>query len=261
MIAVADNLQPLNPVVSEAMRKLDPAPIREIVGRCVKAGARMIDINPGYLSPRNEDRMTFLVETVQKACSLPLILDSPNPKILARGLASCRRKPILNGLSLDERKIREILPLAVEHDTPLIILLMNEKSFTPVHMEGKISLALQLREHALAAGLSDDSLIFDPVLPNLSWPEAVTQAGECVKTVRMLASGAVLQEPVRTIVGLSNLRSGLRNRFPVQVETAFLNMLAGAGLGMVLANAMSPETMGAAQFINQAGCAVEEPPA
>ncbi len=251
MLLAADNLHALNPVVRDALHDLDPKPLGELAVRCVRAGAKLLDINPGYLSARNEDRMAFMVEAVQEAVPVRLVLDSPNPKLLALGLAACREKPILNGLSLEERKLREIIPLAVEHGTPVIVLLMNEKSYTPVDMEGKIALALEIREHALAGGLTDEDLIYDPVLPNLTWPDATSQISECIRTVRMLAGGSILQTPARTIAGISNLRSGVRRRFPPIVETTCLSALAGAGLEFALANALDSNLMETCYLLKQ----------
>jgi len=251
MFLAADNLHGLNPVVADAMRRLDPAPIRDLVRKCQQAGAHFIDINPGHLSRRNEDRMGFLVETVQDATEARLILDSPNPRVLAAGLAACREKPILNALSLEEHKLNELLPLAVEHNTELVILLMDERSFTPPTLEEKLALAIELRERCLAAGLRDEDLIFDPVLPNLSWGDAFDRVAEDVKTIRLLSSGAIFQEPVRTMVGLSNLRSGERRRYGIDLEITCLGLLAGAGLSVALANVLQPEIVAAFNGVNR----------
>jgi 5-methyltetrahydrofolate corrinoid/iron sulfur protein methyltransferase len=240
MLLAADNIHAMNPAVADALRRLDPGPIVELTRACERNGAQLIDLNPGYLAPRHEDRMQFLVETVQEVTSLRLILDSPNARVLARGLAACKDAPILNALSLEPQKLQEILPLAAEHGTDLVLLLMDARSFTPRSTEEKISLALELREHALSAGMNQESLIFDPVLPNLSWDDAFLRIAEDIKTVRLLASGAILQEPARTMVGLSNLRSGQSNVFPAEIDRACVTLLAGAGLHIALANAITP---------------------
>jgi len=252
MIVVAsDNLHALNPDVAEAVRKLDPKPLQELAVRCVRAGAGLLDINPGYLSRRYQDRMAFVVEAVQEVVSVPLILDSPSPEVLARGLSVCRQTPILNALSLEEHKLREILPLAVQYKTPLVLLLMDDHSFTPPQMEEKIALALELRARALEAGMNAEDLIFDPVLPNLSWPDAFSQVAQVIETIQMLSVGAIFQDPAQTMVGLSNLRSGVRRRYPLNVEATCLSLLAGAGLRFVLANVLDPEIMATVQLINQ----------
>ncbi len=251
MILAADNLTGANPLVAQALRDLAAAPLQDLARRCAKAGAHLLDLNPGYLSRRLEDRMAFLVDAVQEVTSLPLILDSPNPRVLAQGLAACRDKPILNAVTLEEHKLQEILPLAAAHQTRVVLLLLDEKSHPPPSLEGKVALAVELRERALAAGLTDEQLIFDPVLPNLRWPDVWSQVGADFKSVRYLASGSLFGVPVSTMVGLSNLRSGLREIYPVQLDITVLALLAGAGLSYVLADVLNPALREQAQLLAQ----------
>jgi 5-methyltetrahydrofolate corrinoid/iron sulfur protein methyltransferase len=253
LIAVADNLNVINPVVAAALQNLDAAPLQELTRRLEGAGAKILDLNPGFLPARHEDWMVFMVEAVQQVSRLRLMLDSPNPEVLAKGLSACEQTPVLNALTLEEEKLQEILPLAAAHDTDLVLLLLDERSFPPPSLEGKVAVALQLREAALAAGLKEERLIFDPVLPNLCWPDAWAQVGEIVKLLRLLSDGALFQGQARTLLGLSNLRSGLRHSYPSRVEEACLHMLAGAGLSLVLADVLQPEVMEAVRFINQVG--------
>jgi 5-methyltetrahydrofolate corrinoid/iron sulfur protein methyltransferase len=251
MIVAADNLNVLHPRLAEALRTYDPGPVQEMARFCEKAGAHYLDINPGYLSPREEDRITFLVEAVQEATSLPLILDSPQARVLARGLKSCRSKPILNALTLEAHRLQEILPLAVEHQTPLVLLVLDSRSLVPATLEEKTAVALELADQALSAGLALDQLFFDPVLPHLSWPDAYDHISRAIQLVRLLSAGALFQEPVKTMAGLSNLRSGQRKIYPRRVEEVCFTMLAGAGLHLTLANVMRPEFQGLVQIIER----------
>ena len=251
ILLAADNLQALNPAVAHALEDLHAQPLQDLARRCEQAGASLLDLNPGYLSPRHEDRMVFMVEAVQQVTSLPLLLDSPHARVLAKGLAACTRTPILNACTLEGKKLREILPLAAAHQTDLVLLLLDQDSFPAATLEGKITLALELRSRALAAGLKESQLIFDPVLPNLSWPDAFAQVGAGIKSVRLLADGAIFQEEARTMVGLSNLRSGLRRGYPSRVEEACLGLLAGAGLTIALADVLQPGLTETVRFLNQ----------
>jgi 5-methyltetrahydrofolate corrinoid/iron sulfur protein methyltransferase len=253
LIIAADNLNVLNPTVAQALATLKLQPLQELARRCEQAGANLIDINPGYLAPRHLDRMAFMVEAVQQVTGLRLMLDSPSARVLARGLTVCAQPPILNACTLEADKLRHILPLAAAHQTDLVLLLLDARSFPAALLEGKITLALELRENALAAGLKDEQLIFDPVLPNLSWPDAWEQTREAVKTVRLLAAGEVWSKPARTMAGLSNLRSGLRHTYPGRVEEAALGVLAGAGLQIALVDVLQPGLMETVRVINQMG--------
>ena len=253
LIIAADNLNILNAAVAQALNSLDPLPLQELARRCEQAGAGLIDINPGFLPPRRHDRMAFMVESVQQVTNLRLILDSPDARVLARVLAVANQPPILNACTLEPNKLREILPLAARHRTDLVLLLLDARSLPAARLEGKITLALELRAHALAAGLTDDQLIFDPVLPNLTWPDAWPRVGEVIKAVRLLHGDELWGEPARTMAGLSNLRSGLRHNYPVRVEEAALALLAGAGLSLALIDVLQPGLMETVRVINQAG--------
>jgi 5-methyltetrahydrofolate corrinoid/iron sulfur protein methyltransferase len=251
LMVAADNLHALNPVVARALATSDPFPLQELARRLEQAGAQLIDINPGYLAPRHLNHMAFVVEAVQEVTNLRLILDSPNARALARGLEVCRQPPILNACTLEDHKLREILPLAASHQTDLVLLLLDARSFPAVSLEGKITLALELRELALAAGLKDEQLIYDPVLPTLAWPDAWEQTAAVVKTVRLLAGGEILQTPARTMVGLSNLRGGLRHTYPGRIDEAALGVLAGAGLQIALLDILQPGLMETVKVINR----------
>lgn len=241
MKVVADNLNALNPVVSEALKKLDPKPLQALALQCTQARADFIDINPGYLSKTQEDRVVFMVEAVRAVSSLGLILDSPNPRVLAKGLAACGGKAILNALTLEKKKLEEILPLAVQYQSPLILLLLDERSMPASSLEGKIALAIELRERALKAGLGEELLIFDPLLPHHSWPGAFSQVKAAIEIIRLLASGALFNQAAQTMVGLSNLYSGQRKTGALSLEETCLSLLAGAGLSHVLVNVLRPE--------------------
>ncbi|SMC25662.1 5-methyltetrahydrofolate corrinoid/iron sulfur protein methyltransferase [Desulfacinum hydrothermale DSM 13146] len=249
MIFAADNLHPLNPDVAAALEGLDPGPIRHRARRLLDAGAQWIDINPGYLPRSREDRMTFLVETVQETVSLPLILDSPHPRLLRKGLQACRKTPILNGLTLEPRRLEEILPLAVEYETPLVVLLLDDRSFSPPSVEEKAALAAELHARALAAGVSHQRLLFDPLLPNMSWADAPARIAHTIETVRLLSQGDLLGRPAGTLVGLSNLRSGLRRSLGPELDCALLGALAQVGLHAVLADVLNTRLVRSWKFL------------
>jgi cobalamin-dependent methionine synthase I len=251
MLIAADNLNALNPVVATALKHLDKRPLQDLVRRLDQTGIDLIDLNPGYLPSRHEDRMVFLVEAVQAVSTTRLIFDSPNPGVLAKGLAVCQKPPILNALTLEEEKLKEILPLAARSKTDLVLLLLDERSMTPPALEEKITLAARLRELAIAAGVHETHLIYDPVLPNLSWPDVYYQTTAVIKTVRLLAGGALFGEPCRTMAGLSNLRSGRRQLFPLEMETTCLGLLAGAGLDIALLDVLQPGLLHQVHILQQ----------
>lgn len=254
MKLAADNLHGLNPVVIDAFDHLDPEPIKRMAKQFEKAGAEFIDINPGRLNRRYEDRVAFMIESVQSVSQLRLIIDSPDPRLLEIGLGVVRHRPIVSALSLEKDKISKILPLARKHNAELVILLMDENSFTPASVDEKIALAIQLRDVCIEAGIRSEDLIFDPVLPNLTWHDAMFRIGEVIRTVRLLSSGAIFQEQARTMCGLSNLRSGVKKLFTANYDILVMSALAGAGVEIMLANAQMNELTDQFALLKQLTC-------
>ena len=112
MKIVADNLQAVSRRVARAIDERDGETVRAVVRRSLTAGADAIDINPGPLAREPEEKMTFLVETVQSLTDKPLLLDTTNPRALGAGLAVARNPVIINGFSLEPDRLAGILPLA-----------------------------------------------------------------------------------------------------------------------------------------------------
>jgi len=242
MVIVADNIHIMNPMVAKAIRDLDPEPIKDIARRCEDAGAKIIDINPGPLPKNGEKSMAFLVKAVQEVTNLRLSLDTGNPENLEAGLRACQRKPIINGFSLEPRKLKEILPLAVEFQTDIVGFLLSPDGQVPSNSEERLDIALRLVEEAKRAGVSSERLIIDPIVVPIIWEDGCRQAKEVLSTLKLLPE--LLGFAVRTIVGLSNLTSGSPCRKKrLLLEEVYLSMLAESGLNMALLNVFHKRTV------------------
>jgi 5-methyltetrahydrofolate corrinoid/iron sulfur protein methyltransferase len=241
MIIVADNLHVIDPGIAQALAKDDPEPVRQLVLHCARSGAQAIDINSGPLK-RTPEKFAFLVQTVQGAVSLPLLLDTANADALGAGLAVCRSKAIINGFSLEPAKKETILPLAMEHGVDIIGYLLHPDSRVPIEAQEMMALAVELFEAYSRAGLPPERLIIDPVVAPMSWDSGIRHNQAVLSVIRNLPD--LLGAPVRTIAGLSNLGSGpVSRQRKIQLECAYLPMLAASGLDMVLMNVLHAETL------------------
>ena len=246
MIIVADNLRITQPPIARAVEALDPAPIRQMAVACRDAGADAIDINSGPLSRNAEKKMTFLVETVQAAVNLPLVLDTTNPAAMAAGLAACRQPAIINGVSLEPEKLARILPLVGEHSADLICYLLRPDGHVPPDGDGRMESAVALFNECQAAGVEPERLIFDPIVAPLVWQDGNRQNMANLDVIRSLPD--LLGYPVRSMAGLSNLTTGAPDTGTrIRYQSAFLPMLAAAGTTMMLMNALDPTLMGLAR--------------
>lgn len=242
MILVADNLHAINPVVAEAVNALDPGPIINIVRRCVAAGARALDINSGPLPKHSRRIFSFLVETVQSVTDLPLLLDTTNPEALEAGLSAAKNRAIINGFSLEPAKLDHILPLAKTYATSIIGYLLRPDSSVPATKGECLEVAVSVYEAARAAGLENEQLIIDPIITPVLWENGIQRNRDIVEVLRMLPD--LLGYRVKTIAGISNLTTGQGNKTKKRIlESAYLPMLASAGLDMAMLDIFHTETV------------------
>ncbi len=249
MMIVADNLHVMQPAFAGALETLDPEPVRAMVRECLRCGARALDINPGPLPRQPEERMAFLVETVQALTDLPLVLDTANAAAMAAGLNACRGRTIINGFSLEPSKLERILPLAREYDAEIIGYLLCPNSQVPIDETEMMELAVALFGVYTEAGLDPARLIIDPVVAPLSWQDGARHNRAVLKVIGSLTD--LLGVTVRTIAGISNLASGSVPRArKIELERAFLPMLAATGLDMALTDVRHTETVETAGICN-----------
>ena len=70
--------------------------------------------------------MVWLIENVQEVSDLPLCLDSANPATLKAGLEIVKKTPMINSVSGETVRIENVLPLALEYKTSLILLALDD---------------------------------------------------------------------------------------------------------------------------------------
>jgi 5-methyltetrahydrofolate corrinoid/iron sulfur protein methyltransferase len=250
LILAADNLTITNSTVEKAITGLDPGPIREVVLSCEKAGADVIDINTGPLGKTPEEKMSFVVNVVQEITDLPILLDTANPVAMEAGLASNKKKAIINGFSLEPVKLAKILPLAKKFDADIVGYLLDPNSRVPRDSTERLTIAIEIFDHIRKAGIDPGKLIIDPVIVPLTWDNGKFQAMEVAETIRQLPD--VLGFDVATIAGISNLTTGRGNlRQKLIFEKAYLGMLAGAGLSMALVNIFHTQSVAVARACKQ----------
>ena len=233
MILVADDIRITRKTIQIALDVKDPAPIQAMATAAIARGAKALDINAGPLTRNPEAQMAFLVEAVSSVTDLPLFIDTTNPAAMAAGLAQGPNPKVINGISLEPVKLKQILPLALEYGVPVVGFLLDEKSRVGRDSADRLEMAAALGALCAEAGIPLGQILFDPVVPPLAWEEGLYRAREVVKTLGLLPQ--LFGEPVKSLLGLSNLTTGGPDLYRREVmESAYVSMLAGAGLSHVL---------------------------
>ena len=247
MIVAADNLTTSRPSVRRAVDARDEAFISGLCRDLERAGATWIDLNPGFLpASRREETWSWLVKTVEAASAAQLILDAAEPATLELALGFCTRPPVLNMATAEPGRLGPVLDIAATHGLEVIAATMT--ATVPLGAEDRLALAALIVQEAQARGIVGERLIIDPMAMPLALPGGEAHAAAVLATLRALPQ--VFGPPPRRLIALSNLvtaSAGSRTDF---AAGPFLAAAFGAGLEVVMLDALNPGIMRLARLLN-----------
>jgi 5-methyltetrahydrofolate corrinoid/iron sulfur protein methyltransferase len=223
LIVVGERINGQFPQVAKAIDAKDTKFIQDLALAQVNAGAHILDINTG---PGREDAaaaMAWLVKSVQDIVDVRLSIDSPGLKVQQAGLAECKKTPLMNSTTAEQKRMERFFPLAKDSNAEIVCLTIDEKGI-PNTVEGRSEIAMTLMANAMERGLSPEQVYLDPVvLPITAAQDQCQVLCESLTAFRSLNS-----PPPKTIVGLSNVSSGAEERS--LLNRTYLAMLLGRGL-------------------------------
>lgn len=247
MFAIANNITTRDPQVNLIFSELKasgwdingrPAKaLSELVINCVAAGAKAIEINTQQHFD-SADAMECVVNIVQRAADVKLCLSTNNAEVMEAGIHACKKPPIINFVSVDIDKLRDILPMAVVHNAEVVFLVSDPAAPADARdMMGRTAVLLGV---AKSAGIPDGNILVDPGLIHVT-----SEIGQkhMVETIQFLKSLDTLESSVRSTCWLSNASAGAPQHLRNMIELALLPMLAGLGLSTVFLNVLQTEYM------------------
>ena len=120
---IAERINMTRKSINRMVRNRDTEAIATEARRQAEAGATHIDINAGGNPSTEVEDMKWLTETVAGATDLPIAFDSPNPDALRAGLEICNRPgTIINSITCETKRIKEVLPLMTKFNAGVIAL-------------------------------------------------------------------------------------------------------------------------------------------
>lgn len=204
-----------------------------------RAGADYIDVNVAIGVGSREDEMSAMkwaVETIQKRVTTPLCFDSADRAVLETALDMNGGRPaMINSVKAEDNNLKEILPLAVDHNTSLIALAMNEQGI-PKTVNERLAACEKIGDACHRFGFSLDNIFFDPLVLPVS-----TDIRQGHVTLDTLSAIKEKFTAAQTVVGLSNISYGLPNR--IGLNSAFLHMAVFAGLDAAIMDPLDHQMM------------------
>ncbi len=221
MVIIGELVNGTRKGVGAAVEQRDGAVILDLARRQEEAGADYIDLHAGTDPDAEPEALTWLVEHVQQAVSVPLCLDSPNPAALRAALPRCERPPIINSVTAESGRYDAVAPLAVEFDAPVVALCMDDRG-VPTTAEQRVEVAHALGERLVADGVPAERIYFDPVVQSIATdPHAAAAVIAAIRGIRREVPGTHI------VLGMSNVSFGLPLR--KAVNRAFMVQAVSAG--------------------------------
>jgi|GEM_PF-3359952 len=246
LTVVSENLQPFDKHAKEAF-SLNEAALMNFLLKVTKTGAKYIDVNLGHLKKNKEKTVSFFIRSIEKYTNLDILIDSTDSEVIEIAINTASKKPIINGFSLEEKKVSQILPLAGRYGCHIIGLVMKD-GYIPKELEEKLYLAEKMINEAEKLNIDRSKIILDPIVAPLGWGDGVTHNKSNLEFIKLVPQ--VFGEEVKTICGLSNLTTtAAKGESKGSLQSFYLSMLYGAGIDMIMVDVFNDKVLNTIKFI------------
>ena len=235
-VLIGERINPTGkPRLKEALRCGNNSLILSEAIKQEECGICALDVNCGLPEIDEIAKISELVGEIQSVISVPLQIDSSNPKALEAAMRRYNGVPLVNSVSGTEKSLSEVLPLVKKYGGVVVALAISEEGIA-ADIAALKRVVSRVCKAAEAYGISRERIIFDPLCLSVSTDEnAYKTRIEMVKYLR--------ENGFKSILGVSNVSFGMPNR--EAINSAFFRMALGAGLSAAIINPYSEEMMAA----------------
>lgn len=221
--------------IQEAVFTRDTQYIQEEVKKQREAGASFIDVNAGTFIGEEMEHMEWLVRIVQEVATVPLCLDSPDPKVLETAYGLLKEAPLVNSISLEQERFETMIPFLTGKECRIVALCMDDSGM-PTSAHDIIERARKLVAALEDIGMKRDQIYVDFLVQPISTDTSNgIMAMEAVGGINRAIPG------VHTICGLSNISFGLPQR--KIINRTFLALMMASGLDTAILDPLDRELM------------------
>jgi len=206
VLIVGERINSARKSIYEAIANNDKGLIQKEALAQVEAGADYIDLSASSFKGEEEERLKWLVLTVQEITDAPLCLDSPDTTVIKSVIGLSEKAPMINSVTLEDERAADILKLAAEYSAKVIGLCQSGKGIAST-VEAKLEAAEKIIEKAVYLGVPIQNLYVDPIL----YPVATDQKSPAA-TLEAIDQIMTKFRGAHTICGLTNISYGLPNR-------------------------------------------------
>ena len=239
MIIIGEKINGAIPSVKQAIAEKNEALILERTLAQAKAGADFLDCAPSTATEIEYDTMVWLIGLMQSCTDVPLCIDSPNAKLLARIIEEgyLKKPGMVNSVNEEGDKCEIIFPLIA--GTPWeVVGLTCDRDGIPADPAKKVEIAKRIIDKADKFGVALDKLHIDPcVMALATTPSAMEDFAYCIQQIHAYAP------TVKVTGAISNISFEMPARKYVNMSCMAYAM--AAGLDSAILDPCSQDMMGA----------------
>lgn len=203
----------------------------------VEAGAQVIDVNVGGKGIDETELLPEAVRVVAEAVDVPLSIDTRVPTALEAALKVCPGRPLVNSIGGELKILAENLPIIASYNVPVIVLCMGQEGI-PDNAEARLSIAHQVLNAAVKAGMKEEDIFFDPLVMTVGADDRA--AIVALNTIQQLRK----EFPHNNITGgASNVSFGMPNR--ETINASFLTTAAILGMNIPITDPTNKQLLAA----------------
>ena len=191
------------------------------------AGADILDINVGLPGIDEAEMMAEVVRAVQSVTTLPLQIDSSEPKAIEAGLRACCGRALVNSVNGEKERLDTILPIVKKYGAAVVGLTIDEDGIPKTALK-RFEIAKHIMEEAEKYGINKEDVAIDCLTLTISAEQS--QAVETLEAARRVRDELGLHG----VLGVSNISFGLPER--VNVTTSFLTLAMHSGVDLPIIN-------------------------
>ncbi|MBA3234036.1 MAG: dihydropteroate synthase, partial [Propionibacteriales bacterium] len=206
----------------------------EIARAQIRDGAHLLDLNVDYVGRDGVADMRTAASRLATSSTLPVVLDSTEPELIAAGLESLAGRCVINSVNYEDgdgprSRFARVMPIVREHGAAVVALTIDEQGQART-AERKVEVAARLIEALTTEwGLQTSDIIVDCLTFPIGTGQEETRR-DAIETIDAIREVKRRYPAVQTTLGVSNVSFGLSPASRVALNSVFLHECVKAGL-------------------------------
>ena len=238
MLIFGEKINTVNKDVANALNKRDEMFFKNLVKMQLESGiVDVIDVNVGSDITIEPDNMKWVLSCIENLIQgkVTLSIDSSSPKTIIEGIEQLKNKKgaFINSITLEEKRYKELLPLAKKYDLNIIALPVDNKGI-PSNSDERLEVAKKIVKIVESYDINLSRLYIDCLVQPIALSRV--NAIESLDTIKKIKN---YLPSIKTFICLTAISFGMPNRN--LINRNFLSLLFREEIDSIILNPLDDE--------------------